>query len=50
VYVHPLANNFPELSERIRAAIISVTPDLLSKTCTEFEYEYMSCNKNEILS
>jgi hypothetical protein len=40
VYVPLFVTTLPELVEQIRGGVISVTPDLLSKVCTELEYRY----------
>ena len=38
VYVPPLPQNLDEVKNRIRTAITSVTPDMLSTVGQEFEY------------
>jgi hypothetical protein len=40
VNVPPLATTLPELAARIRAAVATVTLDLLDNVWTEIEYRY----------
>jgi hypothetical protein len=43
VYVPPSTTTFLKPVERIITAVTSVTPNLLSKVWTEFQYRYDIC-------
>ncbi|PSN40121.1 hypothetical protein C0J52_19380 [Blattella germanica] len=43
VYVPPFPANLPELRDRIREAVVAVTPDMLIKVWDELAYSVYVC-------